>query len=144
MDLDDLRAQLELDDVGAALYGLIERLYPICRSITGDGVRETLSIISEQHPDHRSTRCRPVRRCSTGPCRASGTFGPRYIVAPDGRRVVDFADSNLHVVGYSAPVDARMSLDELRPHLHSLPDRPDSDPVPHQLLLRQLGLLPGR
>ena len=48
-----------------------------------------------------------------------------YIKDPDGRRVVDFRDNNLHVVNYSAPVNARMSLGELRPHLHSLPERPD-------------------
>ena len=52
-----------------------------------------------------------------------------YIKDADGRRVVDFRDNNLHVVNYSAPVNARMTLGELRPHLHSLPDRPDWIPT---------------
>jgi aminopeptidase-like protein len=51
-----------------------------------------------------------------------------YILGPDGRKVVDFASSNLHVVGYSVPVDTELSLDELQPHLHSLPDQPTAIP----------------
>ena len=64
-------------------------------------------------------------RCSTGRCRTSGTSATRTSLAPDGRRVVDFRDSNLHVVSYSEPVRATMDLDELRPHLHTHPTTPD-------------------
>ena len=111
------------DDPGKALYGLIERLYPICRSITGDGVRETLAIIGEQIPlqIHEVPSGTPILDWTVP---REWNIRTAHIIAPDGRRVVDFADSNLHVVGYSIPVNARMSLDELRPHLHSLPDRP--------------------
>ena len=57
-----------------------------------------------------------------------------YIKDTDGRRVVDFRNNTLHVLNYSAPVKVRLSLGELRPHLHSLPDRPDSNSLPHDLL----------
>jgi aminopeptidase-like protein len=106
------------------MSALVERLYPICRSLTGDGVRETLSILREHVPLE-------VREVPSGTPVLDWTV-PRewnireaWIEGPDGSRVVDFADSNLHVVGYSTPVRARLSLEELRKHLHSLPDQPD-------------------
>ncbi|HEY0988119.1 MAG TPA: DUF4910 domain-containing protein [Kofleriaceae bacterium] len=111
---------------GARMYALIEELYPICRSITGDGVRDTLARIERQLPA-------PLVRSEV----PSGTpvldwTVPRewnirdaWIADASGARVVDFHASNLHVVNYSVPVRARMSLAELRPHLHALPDHPD-------------------
>jgi aminopeptidase-like protein len=113
-------------EVGARMYALIEELYPICRSITGDGLRDTLARIERELPA-------PMIRTEV----ATGTqvldwTVPRewnirdaWIADASGARVVDFRASNLHVVNYSAPVRARMSLAELRPHLHALPDHPD-------------------
>ncbi|HEY1360126.1 MAG TPA: DUF4910 domain-containing protein [Thermoleophilaceae bacterium] len=110
--------------MSAEMSALVERLYPICRSLTGDGVRETLSILREHVPLE-------VREVPSGTPVLDWTV-PRewnireaWIEGPNGSRVVDFADSNLHVVGYSTPVRARLSLEELRKHLHSLPDQPD-------------------
>lgn len=108
---------------GAAMHELVERLYPLCRSITGDGVRATLREIGELIPLE-------VREVPTGTEVLDWTVPQEwrirdaYIKDSSGRRVVDFAESNLHVVGYSRPVSARMSLAELRPHLHTLPDQP--------------------
>jgi len=109
------------------MHAFIERLYPICRSITGDGVRRTLSAISERLP-------LDVVEVPTG-TPAFDWEVPRewnirdaWIADDTGRRVVDFRQSNLHVVGYSVPVNRKMSLEELRPHLHTLPDRPDVTP----------------
>jgi len=106
------------------MLALVERLYPICRSLTGDGVRETLSILGE----HVSME---VHEVPTGTPVLDWTV-PRewqirdaWVEGPDGKRVVDFAESNLHVMGYSTPVRARMPLAELREHLHTLPDHPD-------------------
>ena len=112
---------------GSELHDLVEELYPICRSITGDGVRETLRRIGGRIPLE-------IREVPTGTEVLDWTV-PRewnlreaWIRGPGGERVVDFADHNLHVVSYSVPVHRTMTLEELRPHLHSLPDRPDAIP----------------
>lgn len=111
---------------GQEMHDLVRRLYPLCRSITGDGVRETLAIVGE-HLDL------DVREVPTGTPVLDWTIPQEWnirdaYIALDGERVVDFRESNLHVVGYSVPVAARMSLAELRPHLHTLPDQPDLVP----------------
>ena len=108
---------------GAELHALVERLYPICRSITGDGVRQTLDIVGE----HISLERHEV---PTGTQVLDWTIPQEwnirdaYVATPDGERVIDFQESNLHVVGYSVPVNERMPLSELRGHLHTLPDQP--------------------
>ena len=114
----------DLESRGSEMYELIAELYPICRSLTGDGVRRTLEIL-KRHVDLE------VREVATG-TRVFDWAVPRewnirdaYVKNSRGERVIDFRDSNLHVVGYSTPVSARMSLTELKPHLHSLPEHPD-------------------
>jgi aminopeptidase-like protein len=109
---------------GEEMYGLIEELYPICRSITGDGLRSTLRRIQQEIPI-------AIREVPTGTPVFDWTV-PRewnirdaYIKNAAGERVVDFRRSNLHVVNYSVPIRGRMPLAELKPHLHTLPDRPD-------------------
>jgi aminopeptidase-like protein len=108
---------------GAELQALVERLYPICRSITGDGVRQTLDIIGEHIALER-------HEVPTGTAVLDWTIPQEwnirdaYVASPDGSRVIDFQELNLHVVGYSVPVSRRMPLSELREHLHTLPDQP--------------------
>ena len=109
---------------GDALHALCARLYPICRSITGDGVRETLGILGERIP-------LAVTEVPSGTPVFDWTV-PRewnirdaYVANSRGERVIDFRAHNLHVVSYSTPVRARMRLAELRPHLHSDPAHPD-------------------
>ncbi|MFE9679984.1 DUF4910 domain-containing protein [Streptomyces sp. NPDC006285] len=105
------------------MYALVERLYPLCRSITGDGVRATLDIVGEYIPLR-------VHEVPTGTQVLDWTVPQEwnirdaYIAAPAGNRVVDFRASSLHVLGYSLPVAATMPLSALRPHLHTLPDHP--------------------
>ena len=111
------------DHLGDDLRELIERLYPICRSITGDGVRETLSIIG----DHIPLR---IHEVPSGTAVLDWVVPPEwnirdaYIKNAEGDRVVDFRVSNLHAVSYSVPVHETMSLEALRPHLHTLPNQP--------------------
>ncbi|WP_236789697.1 DUF4910 domain-containing protein [Amycolatopsis sp. GM8] len=112
---------------GEQMHALVERLYPLCRSITGDGVRETLDILNEYLP-------LAVFEVPTG-ARAFDWTVPQewnirdaFIADTTGRRIVDFRESNLHVVSYSTPIDARMTLAELRPHLHTLPEQPSLVP----------------
>jgi aminopeptidase-like protein len=112
---------------GIAMHQLAARLYPICRSITGDGLRQTLNILKELVPLE-------IVEVPSGTEVLDWTVPPEWnvreawIADADGRRIVDMRNSNLHVVSYSVPVRARMSLAELRPHLHSLPDLPDRIP----------------
>jgi aminopeptidase-like protein len=112
---------------GESMHALVRRLYPICRSITGDGVRRTLDVIGESVPLQ-------VSEIPTGTQAFDWTVPKEwnirdaYIADGTGARVVDFRQSNLHVVSYSVPVAATMTLRQLRPHLHTLPDQPDLIP----------------
>ncbi|MEW2219692.1 DUF4910 domain-containing protein [Streptomyces sp. NPDC006990] len=108
---------------GDEMYALVERLYPLCRSITGDGVRATLEIVGEHLP--LQTHEVPTgTRVLDWTVPQEWNIREAYIADSTGRRVVDFADSSLHVLGYSVPVSATMPLAELRAHLHTLPDHP--------------------
>ncbi|WP_437032766.1 DUF4910 domain-containing protein [Streptomyces sp. enrichment culture] len=112
-----------MTEPGEEMYALVERMYPLCRSITGDGVRATLRIVDEYIPLH-------VHEVPTGTRVLDWTVPQEwnirdaYVADAAGRRVVDFAASSLHVLGYSVPVSATMPLAELRPHLHTLPEHP--------------------
>ncbi len=112
------------DDIGQNMYQLITELYPICRSITGDGFRETLNIIKRYIPLE-------VHEVPTGTEVYDWTVPKEwnikaaYIKNSQGEKIVDFDNSNLHVVNYSVPVNQKMSLDELKGHLFTLPDYPD-------------------
>lgn len=111
-------------DVGQALYSLIAELYPICRSITGAGLRQTLRRIQQEIPIE-------IQEVPSGTTAFDWTvplewnIRDAYIKNSRGERVVDFQKSNLHVVQYSVPVRRTMSLAELRPYLHTLPNNPD-------------------
>jgi aminopeptidase-like protein len=109
---------------GETMLALIEELFPICRSITGNGVRRTLAILQRHIPlrTYEVPSGTPVLDWTVPP---EWNIREAYIARPDGGRVVDFAAHNLHVVQYSRPVDAVMSLEELQPHLHTLPNQPD-------------------
>lgn len=106
---------------------LMGELYPLPRSITGDGVRATLAAVGRQIP-------LAVHEVPSGTSVLDWTVPKEWNVRaawikdPHGRLVVDLRESSLHVLGYSIPVRARLPLAELRPHLHTLPDRPDWTP----------------
>ncbi len=115
------------DTIGAEIYALAARLYPICRSITGDGVRETLSILSEMVPLER-------HEVATGTPAFDWAIPREWSIRSAtirdsaGRTVVDFADHNLHVLNYSIPFRGTLTLVELKQHIHTLPDQPDLIP----------------
>jgi aminopeptidase-like protein len=106
------------------MYQLINELYPICRSITGDGVRETLARVQREIP-LRIEEVPSGTQVFDWTVPLEWNIRDAYIKDSSGNRVVDFKASNLHVVSYSVPVNRRMQLSELRPHLHALPDRPE-------------------
>jgi aminopeptidase-like protein len=112
------------ESAGAAMHALIARLYPLCRSITGSGLRQTLSTLQSYVP-------MTITEVLTGTPVFDWTI-PRewnicdaYVKNARGERVIDFRRHNLHVVNYSVPVHTRCSLHELRPHLFSIPEHPE-------------------
>ena len=111
-------------DAGESMFALIERLYPICRSITGEGNRQTLAILGEQIDiqTHEVASGTPVFDWTVPP---EWNVREAWIKDPAGKKIVDFQDHNLHVVGYSRPVHQTLSLEALQPRLHSLPEQPD-------------------
>ncbi|NVJ91188.1 MAG: DUF4910 domain-containing protein [Methylocystaceae bacterium] len=106
---------------------LLDELFPICRSITGNGVRQTLNILSR-------TMNLNIHEIPSGKhvydwvIPKEWNINDAYIADHSGKRVIDFRENNLHVMSYSTPVNARMSFDELRPHLQTLPEIPDAIP----------------
>lgn len=109
------------------MFSFMDELFPICRSITGDGIRETFRRIGERIPLE-------MHEVPTGTQVFDWTVPKEwnirgaYIKGPDGRMVVDFQEHNLHVVSYSIPVDARMPLSDLKAHIFTLPEQPDLIP----------------
>jgi aminopeptidase-like protein len=112
---------------GAELMELITELYPICRSITGDGLRKTLAGVG-RHVPLELTEIPTGTQVLDWTIPREWNIRDAWIKNAAGERVVDFRASNLHVVNYSAPVRGRFSLAELRPRLHTLPEQPDVIP----------------
>jgi aminopeptidase-like protein len=112
---------------GRWMHALAAELYPVCRSITGDGVRTTLRRLAHEIPltIHEVPSGTPVFDWEVP---LEWNIREAWIKDPLGHKVVDFARHNLHVMGYSTPIRATMPLEELREHLFSLPDRPDLTP----------------
>jgi aminopeptidase-like protein len=115
-------------DSGEDIYALARLLFPICRSITGEGVRRTLRLIQERLPALRIREIPAGTQCFDWKIPREWNIRDAYVLDPEGKKIVDFQASNLHVVGYSTPVDAEMELDELEQHLYSLPDQPTAIP----------------
>jgi aminopeptidase-like protein len=118
---------VETPSVGREAYDLMERLFPLCRSLTGDGVRTTFDVL-EEHIPIRQVEIPSGSQVFDWIVPDEWNIRDAYIAAPDGTRVVDYRRSSLHVVSYSEPVRTTLPLEELRGHLHTLPDQPDVVP----------------
>lgn len=128
----------------ALLVDLLDELFPMCRSITGPGLRASLGVIGRHLPLHHLhvASGTPVFDWEVPP---EWRIRSGRLTAPDGSTVVDFATSNLHVVNYSTAVDVELDLDDLQPHLHSLPSLPDAVPYVTSYYRRDWGFcLPHR
>src|SRR5579863_4957356 len=111
-------------ELGNRLHAFVSELYPVCSSITGNGLREIIRRIGQRIPLQ-------IHEVPTGTQVFDWTV-PRewnirdaYVRNSRGEKIIDFKNSNLHVVNYSVPVHAKLSLQELKQHLHALPERPD-------------------
>jgi len=117
-----------MNDLGQSMQQLCRELFPICRSITGNGVRQTLSILKHHLPNLRICEVPTGTSCFDWEIPREWNIRDAYVIGPDGEKVIDFAKSNLHVVGYSTAVDKEVTLEELQDHLHSLPEQPHAIP----------------
>jgi aminopeptidase-like protein len=112
------------EQLGSQMHQLIAKLYPICRSITGDGVRKSLYILKQYIPLE-------IYEVPTGTSVFDWTVPKEwnvrdaYVKNSRGEKVIDFQVSNLHLLNYSIPIQKKMSLTELKEHLFSMSDRPD-------------------
>ena len=113
---------------GEVMYEWAEDLIPICRSITGPGVRETLQYLKNIIPNLDIVSVPTGAKAFDWEVPPEWAIRDAYIATLDGDRIVDFHNNNLHVVGYSEPVNGVFTRAELLPHLHSLPSMPDAIP----------------
>jgi aminopeptidase-like protein len=122
-----LAGSIEDEAIGKDIYALAAEIFPICRSLTGDGVRRTLDVLTRHFPirRHELPTGTPVFDWAVP---KEWNITDAYIKNSEGERVVDFQRSNLHVVNYSVPVRQRMRISELKRHIFTLPDQPDLIP----------------
>lgn len=114
--------------IGDEILRFAKELYPINRSLTGSGVRKTLDYIKQLLPELALLEVPSGSTAFDWTIPDEWDISEAFIEDSAGQRIIDFANHNLHVVGYSGPVDVTLSLEELEAHLHSIPDKPDAIP----------------
>ena len=112
-------------DKGQVMYDLAKQLFPICRSITGNGFRESLNILKEIVPDIQTHEVPSGTEVFDWTVPQEWNIYDAYIETLDGRRVIDFKECNLHILGYSTPIDKIIGRDELLEHIYTQPEQPD-------------------
>ena len=114
--------------IGKHIHNFAKELWPINRSITGEGVRQTLRMISNHLPSLKIKSIPSGTKVFDWSIPKEWFVQEAYIVTPEGKRICDFRDNNLHLVGYSVPFEGKVSFDELKRHLYTFPDLPKAIP----------------
>ena len=114
--------------IGKKIHDLCFRLFKINRSITGDGVRQTLTILQEFMPELSISEVPTGTTVFDWTIPKEWKVNDAYIMTPGGKKICSFKDNNLHLVGYSTPIHAKLNLSELQNNLYSLPDQPTAIP----------------
>ena len=114
--------------IGNDIHQFAQELWPINRSITGEGVRETLRIISKHLPALKIKSVPSGTQVFDWTVPKEWSVKEAYIITPSGKKICDFSKNNLYLIGYSVPFEASVSLDELKEHLYTLPEQPNAIP----------------
>ena len=114
--------------IGTEMYKWATELFPICRSLTGDGVRTTLDYIRNILPNLQLHSIKSGAKVYDWNVPEEWNIVNAYVEDDKGHRWIDFKENNLHVVGYSTPIDEWMSLEQLESNLHTLPEQPTAIP----------------
>ena len=117
-----------MKEIGQEMYDWAVDLFPINRSITGEGVRETLQYIKNIIPEMEVSEVPSGTKCFDWTIPQEWNCDDGYILDPDGNKICDFKKNNLHVVGYSTPIDKELDLEELKEHLYWIEDQPTAIP----------------
>ena len=115
-------------NLGSEMYQVCTELFPICRSITGNGVRKTLDIIKQHLPNLQIHEVRSGTKCFDWTVPKEWNISDAYIETLDGKKILDFKKNNLHVISYSTPVDEIIGLNKLKKHLYTLENNPEAIP----------------
>ena len=126
-------------DIGQQMYDWACQLFPIPRSLTGDGVRATLGYLKELIPELQIQEAPTGTSAFDWEVPQEWNVNEAYVVTPEGERIANFDDNPLHLVGYSTPVDRMLSLDDLQEHLHSIPEQPEAIPYVTSYYVRRWG-----
>ena len=130
---------MEIPEVGSEIHKWASDLYPLCRSISGDGVRKTLAYLKNVFPELHVYEIPSGSTFFDWELPNEWNIQEAWIESEDGQRIVDFDNHNLHVVGYSEPVDTWLTLDQLQEKLYSREDLPDAIPYIASVYQRDWG-----
>ena len=114
--------------IGSEIHQFAKELWPINRSITGEGARETLKRISKHIPKLNISSIPSGTKVFDWTVPKEWDVKEAYIIGPNGKKICDFSNNNLHLVGYSIPFEGEISFDELKKHLYTLPNQPNAIP----------------
>ena len=114
--------------IGNKIYNLAKRLWPINRSITGNGVRDTLKILREICPKMKIIEVPSGKKVFDWKVPKEWNVKEAWLKDPDGKKIADFSKNNLHLVGYSTPINFSFTLNEIKKHLYTLKNQPNAIP----------------